>query len=78
MQALGLQTAQGLVLTYSFYWDLNERTRAFSGRVAAHGGAAQPTMVQAGCYGAALHYLKAAAALGQAEARRSAPRSSRA
>ena len=59
VQALGLQTAQGLVLTESFYWDLNDGTREFSKRFAAKAGGKMPTMVQAGVYGAVLHYLKA-------------------
>jgi branched-chain amino acid transport system substrate-binding protein len=59
VKALGLQTAQGLIFTTSFYWDLNDDTRAFSKRfMAAHGGKA-PTMVQAGVYSSVLHYLKA-------------------
>ena len=59
VKALGLQTAQGLVLTESFYWDLNDGTREFSKRFAAKAGGKMPTMVQAGVYGAVLHYLKA-------------------
>ncbi|MBN8941708.1 MAG: ABC transporter substrate-binding protein [Rhizobiales bacterium] len=62
VHALGLQTAQGLVLTESFYWDLNDDTRAWSKRFAAQRGGAMPTMVQAGVYSGVLHYLKAAAA----------------
>lgn len=62
VHALGLQTAQGLILTESFYWDLNDGTRAFSERFARQRGGNKPTMVQAGVYGAVLHYLKAAAA----------------
>ncbi len=62
VHALGLQTAQGLILTESFYWDLNDGTRAFSERFARQRGGNKPTMVQAGVYGATLHYLKAAAA----------------
>ena len=59
VKALGLQTAQGLIFTTSFYWDLNDDTRAFSKRfMAGHGGKA-PTMVQAGVYSSVLHYLKA-------------------
>lgn len=59
VKALGLQTAQGLIFTTSFYWDLNDDTRAFSKRfMAAHGGK-PPTMVQAGVYSSVLHYLKA-------------------
>ena len=59
VKALGLQTAQGLIFTTSFYWDMNDDTRAFAKRfMAAHGGKA-PTMVQAGVYSSVLHYLKA-------------------
>lgn len=64
VRALGLQTAQGLNLTATFYWDLNPGTRAFSERFAKQmkNGSA-PSMPQAGVYAAVLHYLKAAAAL---------------
>jgi branched-chain amino acid transport system substrate-binding protein len=63
VHALGLQTAQGLVLTESFYWDRDEGTRAWSARFAkAHNGN-MPSMVQAGVYGAVTHYLKAVAEL---------------
>ncbi|MDB5413017.1 MAG: transporter permease, partial [Rubritepida sp.] len=59
VNSLGLQTAQGLVLTETFYWDLNERTRALTQRVRGNMPNNQPpTMVQAGCYSAAMHYLK--------------------
>ncbi|GAU81532.1 ABC transporter substrate-binding protein [Bosea sp. BIWAKO-01] len=59
VHALGLQTAQGLVLTEAFYWDTNDQTRAWSERFSkAHGGK-KPTMVQAGVYSGMLHYLKA-------------------
>jgi branched-chain amino acid transport system substrate-binding protein len=59
VHALGLQTAQGLVLTESFYWDLNDGTRAWSRRFAPQRANNMPSMVQAGVYSAALHYLKA-------------------
>src|SRR5690606_16933138 len=59
VKALGLQTAQGLIFTTSFYWDRNDESRAWSKRyMDAYGGKA-PTMVHAGVYGAVLHYLKA-------------------
>lgn len=62
VNALGLQAAQGLVLTESFYWDRDEGTRAWSQRFAkAHNGN-MPSMVQAGVYSSVLHYLKAVAA----------------
>ncbi|HEX2524887.1 MAG TPA: ABC transporter substrate-binding protein [Geminicoccus sp.] len=64
VHALGLDTAQGLVLTESFYWDLNDDTRAWSKRFAeAHDGD-MPTMVQAGVYAGVLHYLNAIEAVG--------------
>lgn len=61
---LGLQTAQGLLLTESFYWNLNDDTRRFSQAFAERHGGAKPTMVQAGVYSAVRHYLKAVGALG--------------
>ncbi|HEX9448605.1 MAG TPA: ABC transporter substrate-binding protein, partial [Dongiaceae bacterium] len=59
INALGLQVAQGLVLTEAFYWDLNDDTRAWSKRFAEKSGGKMPTMVQAGVYAGVLHYLKA-------------------
>jgi branched-chain amino acid transport system substrate-binding protein len=58
IHSLGLQTAQGLVLTEAFYWDQNDETRAWSKRF-VEGQKKVPTMVQAGVYGAVTHYLKA-------------------
>ena len=69
VHALGTEMAQGLLLTESFYWDLNPRTRAFMDRARPKVGDRCPNMVQAGCYGAALHYLKAVADLGAAGAK---------
>jgi branched-chain amino acid transport system substrate-binding protein len=63
VHALGLDKAQGLLLTESFYWDLNDQTRAFSRRFAKLHKGAMPTMAQAGVYSAVLHYLKAVEAL---------------
>jgi branched-chain amino acid transport system substrate-binding protein len=68
VNALGLETAQGLVLTESFYWDNNDDTRAWSERFAEQHGGAKPTMVHAGVYSGVLHYLKAVEALGDKEA----------
>ena len=59
VHALGLNTAQGLMLTETFYWDLNDQTRAWSKRFAAANGGKNPSMVQAGVYSSVLHYLKA-------------------
>lgn len=63
VDAIGLPTAQGLILEAAFYWDLNDGTRDFSERFAAEMNGRMPTMVQAGVYGSVLHYLKAVEAL---------------
>jgi branched-chain amino acid transport system substrate-binding protein len=63
VHALGLDKAQGLILTETFYWDQNDRTRAFAKRFAPQYKGNMPTMVQAGVYSAVLHYLKAVEAL---------------
>ena len=68
IHSLGLQTAQGLMLTAAFYWDLNDETRAWSKRFAAR-YTKVPTMIHAGTYGAVTHYLKAIAAAGTDEAK---------
>ena len=63
--ALGLKTAQGLTFTESFYWDLNDDTRAFSKRFAAKANKGQmPSMTQAGVYSGVLQYLKVLEAMG--------------
>ena len=59
VHGLGLNTAQGLIFTESWYWDLNDGTRAFAKRFAAQNNNKYPTMVQAGVYSAVTHYLKA-------------------
>ena len=66
VHALGLQTAQGLTLTTAFYWDLNDKTRAFAKRFAGLNDGKYPTMVQAGVYSSVLHYLEAVAKVGSA------------
>ncbi|HUM10877.1 MAG TPA: ABC transporter substrate-binding protein [Myxococcaceae bacterium] len=63
IHALGLKTANGLQLTSAFYWDRDERTRAFSKKFAARMNGKMPSMVQAGVYAGVLHYLKAVQAL---------------
>ena len=63
VHSLGLQVAQGLVMTEAFYWDQNDQTRAWSKRFADRNGGKMPTMVHAGVYAGALHYLKAVEAL---------------
>src|ERR1700726_2525233 len=65
VKAIGLETAQGLNFTETFYWDLNDQTRAFSKRFSARmKNGAPPTMVQAGVYSGLIHYFKALEALG--------------
>jgi branched-chain amino acid transport system substrate-binding protein len=71
VHGLGLPTAEGLVLTETFYWDLSDRTRAFSDRLWAKTPNVRAGMGQAGDYSAALHYLKAVADMGVAKAKAS-------
>jgi len=58
IHSLGLQAAHGLQLTEAFYWDQNDKTRTWSKRFFDK-MKRQPTMVQAGVYGAVMHYLAA-------------------
>jgi branched-chain amino acid transport system substrate-binding protein len=71
VHSLGLEVAQGLVLTETFYWDLNDRTRRFTERLGAMPGNLKPSMTQAGCYSGILHYLKAVGDMGVAAAKAS-------
>jgi branched-chain amino acid transport system substrate-binding protein len=71
VHALGLQTAQGIVVSNTFYWDRDDRTRAFSKRLQPSIGTARAGMGQAGCYAGTLHYLKAVAQMGVAAAKKS-------
>jgi branched-chain amino acid transport system substrate-binding protein len=63
VHALGLPTAQGLIFTETFYWDMNDQTRAFTKRFIARNKDIYPTMIHAGVYAGVLHYLKAVEAL---------------
>jgi branched-chain amino acid transport system substrate-binding protein len=63
VHSLGLETAQGLLMTSAYYWDQNEKTRAWAERFFSK-MKRMPTMVQAGVYGAITHYLKAVQATG--------------
>src|SRR6266699_1933270 len=63
IHALGLPTAQGLIVTNTFYWDSNDQTRAFAKRFAERDKGIYPTMIHAGVYSALTHYLKAVEAL---------------
>jgi branched-chain amino acid transport system substrate-binding protein len=71
VHSLSLRTAQGLIVTESFYWDLNDRTRAFSARVRPNIGQNALCMNHAGGYAAVLHYLKTVADMGVAAAKQS-------
>jgi branched-chain amino acid transport system substrate-binding protein len=63
VHALGLEKAQGLIFTETFYWDLNDQTRAFAKRFSERNRGIHPTMIHAGVYASVLHYLKAVEAL---------------
>ncbi len=65
INSLGLDVAQGLQFTETFYWDLNDGTRAFSKRFSVRMKThAMPTQIQAGVYAAVLHYLETLEAMG--------------
>jgi len=63
IRGMGLQAAQGLIVTEAFYWDLNDSTRAWSKRFAGRDGGKMPTMDHAGVYSSVLAYLRAATAI---------------
>jgi len=67
LRALGLESAQGLTYVDGFYWDFDDKTRAWSDRFAEAFKGLKPTMTQAGVYSSVLHYLKAVAATGSVE-----------
>jgi branched-chain amino acid transport system substrate-binding protein len=71
VKAIGLQQAQGLLLTETFYWDLNDRTRAFTKRVLPKTPNNWPNQAHASAYSITLHYLKTVADMGAAEAKKS-------
>ncbi|MBN8907625.1 MAG: ABC transporter substrate-binding protein [Rhodospirillales bacterium] len=71
VRSLGLDTAQGLRWSESYYWNLNDRTRAWNDRVRTKTpNEVWPNMTQAGDYAATLHYLKTVADMGVAEAKK--------
>lgn len=70
IRSIGLEGAQGARLSESYYWDLNDRTRAFNNRIKDK-VKLWPSMAQAGNYSAALHYLKVVQAMGPLEAKKS-------
>lgn len=61
VHSLGLDVAQGLVLTTGFYWDMNDETRAFADRFSERRDGQKPTMIHAGVYSSTLQWLKAVA-----------------
>ena len=69
--AVGMQGAQGLLMTENFYWDLNDRTRAFLARVKPEVADNWPSTAHAAAYSSVLHYLKIARAMGPAQAKAS-------
>ena len=69
IRTLGLDAAQGLMTTQAYYWDLNDRTRAFNARVKPKTPEFWPNMANAGIYAQTLHYLKAVADMGLPAAR---------
>jgi branched-chain amino acid transport system substrate-binding protein len=71
VHGVGLQAAQGVLLTEPYYWNLNATTREFGLRYAKRLNGAVPNSVQAGQYAAVLHYLKAVVAMGPERARAS-------
>jgi branched-chain amino acid transport system substrate-binding protein len=64
IDAIGLPVAQGLLLTEPFYWDLDDKTRAWSARFQKRNNGRMPTSLQASGYSSVLHYLKAVQAAG--------------
>ena len=70
VKSLGLETAQGLTISESFYWDLNDRTRTFTQRLKPRlTNGNMPNMDHASAYSATLHYLKVAQEMGAARAK---------
>ena len=70
VHGIGLEKAQGLVLTETFYWDLNDKTRAWSKRWSALMNGREPTMVHAGVYSSVLEYLEAVAKINSDDGRK--------
>lgn len=68
IHTIGLKQAQGLNLTEAFYWDLNDKTRAWSKRWSVRMNGRMPTMIQAGFYSATRNYLEAIKAAGTDDA----------
>ena len=69
VKSMGLDVAQGLLLSETFYWNLNDRTRAFTKRFLPKTPDNYPSSLHAACYAAVTHYLKSVASLGVDKAR---------
>ncbi|MBS0643349.1 MAG: ABC transporter substrate-binding protein [Proteobacteria bacterium] len=69
IRAIGLEASQGLMATQTYYWDLNDRTRAFNARIKPKTPTLWPNMANAGLYSSTLHYLKAVDDLGLPQAK---------
>jgi branched-chain amino acid transport system substrate-binding protein len=67
VEGLGLDVAQGLTLTTSFYWDKDDETRAWARRYMERSGGFIPNLITAGTYASVMHYLKAVQAAGTDE-----------
>jgi branched-chain amino acid transport system substrate-binding protein len=67
IHALGLKAANGLMLTTAYYWDMNDKTRAFAERFAKRNNGKVPSMSQAGTYSSTLAYLRAVETVGSAK-----------
>ncbi len=64
IHSMGLETAQGLLVSDTFYWDTNDRTRAFTERFIKISPHNYPSSLHASCYAGVTHYLRAVAKLG--------------
>jgi branched-chain amino acid transport system substrate-binding protein len=71
VHSIGLDTAQGLITSETFYWNMNDRTRAWTKRVLPRTPKNWPSQAHASAYGITMHYLKAAEALGVPNAKKS-------
>ena len=71
VKSMGLQTSQGLMISETFYWDLNDRTRRFTQRLLAASGGVYPSSLHASAYAGVTHYLKTVATMGPAQAKTS-------
>lgn len=71
VKSMGLVTAQGLQISETFYWDLNDRTRGFTKRLLTKSAGIYPSSLHASAYAGTMHYLKTVAAMGPAKAKQS-------